>query len=372
MNLYKKRILSVLQCETVFRIMKQKDKLYVYSGGMVMSKKVVTMGEILLRLSTPGYERFYQSKSFDVAYGGAEINVAVSLANFGLDSYFVTKLPDNSIGESAEGYLRQYGVKTDYIAKGDGRLGIYFFEKGISERPSKVIYDRHNSTITEAEIDDFDFDEIFRDADWFHFSGIIPALGDKCIKICEKAVESAKKYNVPISLDLNYRKKLWTVEEFERVMPRFLEKADVCIGWLSSIEEERGKDEIADFAKAAVNMDKFRIIFDRMQKKFNLKYVVTTLRENYSASHNALSAIIYDGEKLYKANKYDFTIQDRVGAGDAFAAGLIYKLVMGASCEEALEFGVAASVLKHTIGGDFNLESVEEVVDISTKNYLDY
>lgn len=333
-----------------------------------MAKKVVTMGELLLRLSTPGYERFSQAQYLDLIYGGAEANVAVSLAHFGLDPYFVTQLPNNAIGDSAISFLKKYGVNTKYIVRGGDRIGIYFVEKGTSVRPSKVIYDRANSAITKADIDNFDFDEIFKDADWFHFSGITPALGENCIKLAEKAAESAKKHGVPISLDLNYRNKLWSYEDFERVMPKLLKDVDLCFGWLSSIEEKTGKYKIADFAKDEVSLERFKTIFGRMQEKFNIKYVVTTLRENYSATHNGLSALIYDGKEMYQSKKYDFTIQDRVGGGDAFAGGLIYGLVQGRDHREALEFGVAASVLKHTIDGDFNLVTESEVMELLKGN----
>lgn len=333
-----------------------------------MTKKVVTMGEVLLRLSTPGYERFSQAQSLDVVYGGAEANVAISLAQFGLESHFVSQLPDNSIGDSAINSLKKYGVNTKHIVRGGDRIGIYFFEKGTSVRPSKVVYDRANSAITKIDADKINFDEIFKDADWFHFSGITPALGENCIKLAEKAVESAKKHGVPISLDLNYRNKLWSYEDFERVMPRLLQNVDVCFGWLSSIEEKTKDYKVADFAKDGVDLERFKTIFSRMQEKFNIKYMVTTLRENYSATHNGLSALIYDGKEIYQSKKYDFTIQDRVGGGDAFAAGLVYGLVQGKDHRDALEFGVAASVLKHTINGDANVVTESEVLELVKGN----
>lgn len=333
-----------------------------------MAKKVVTMGELLLRLSAPGYERFSQAQSFDIVYGGAEANVAISLAQFGLDAHFVSQLPNNSIGDSAINSLRKYGVNTKYVNREGDRIGIYFFEKGTSVRPSKVIYDRANSAITQIDIDNFDFDEIFKDADWFHFSGITPALGENCVRFTEKAVEAAKKHGVPISLDLNYRNKLWSYEEFEKVMVKLLPDVDVCFGWLSSVEGKSGQYKVADFAKDGVELDRFRTIFDNMREKFNIKYMVTTMRENFSANHNALSALIYDGKEMYTSKKYDFTIEDRVGGGDAFAAGLVYGLVQGKDHKEALEFGVAASVLKHTIKGDANVVSVDEVMELAKGN----
>lgn len=332
-----------------------------------MGKKVVTLGEILLRLSTPDKKRFVQSEKFEAIYGGAEANVAVTLSNLGLDSYFVTKLPDNPLGDSAINFIRKYGVKTDYIARGGNRIGIYFLESGTSVRPSKVVYDRAGSSITEINVDEFDFIEIFKNADWFHFSGITPALGEKCIRFIEKAVQTAKALQIPISVDLNFRNKLWSKDEFERVMAPLIKDVDVCIGWLSSVEEV-SKAGIEDFANKELDRERFINTFSKMREKFNIKYVVTTLRENYSASKNGLSAIIYDGNELYESKKYVFDIEDRVGGGDAFASGFIYKLIKGESYKEALEFGVAASALKHTIAGDFNLSSETEINELLNGN----
>ncbi|WP_125153563.1 sugar kinase [Clostridium rectalis] len=333
-----------------------------------MSKKVVTMGELMLRLSTPEHKRFVQSESFDAVYGGAEANVAISLSNFGLDTYFVSKLPKNPIGESALNSLRKFGVKTDYISRGGDRLGIYFFENGTSIRPSKVVYDRANSSMATADPEDFDFDKIFKDATWFHFSGITPALGEKGRIIAQKAVEAAKRNGVKISLDLNYRKQLWDIEEFEKVMPGLLQDVDVCFGWLSSLEDTRGENRIADFASKEFSVKRFKDVFGKMIHKFNIKYVVTTMRENFSASHNALSAVIYNGKEIYKSNRYDFFIEDRVGGGDAFAAGLIYGLANGKDYKKSLEFAVASSALKHTISGDSNFVTVDEVMDVMNGN----
>lgn len=332
-----------------------------------MGKKVVTLGEILLRLSTPDKKRFVQSENFDALYGGAEANVAVTLANFGLDSHFITQLPNNPLGDSAINFVRRYGVKTDYISRGGNRIGIYFLESGTSVRPSKVIYDRAGSSITDINVDDFDFVEIFKDTEWFHFSGITPALGEKCIKFIEKAVETAKKLKIPISVDLNFRNKLWSKDEFEKVMTPLIKDVDVCIGWLSSVEEV-SKSGIEDFANKKLDKERFISTFSKMREKFNIKYVVTTLRENYSASKNGLSAIIYDGNELYESKKYAFDIEDRVGGGDAFASGFIYKLIKGENHKDALEFGVAASVLKHTIAGDFNLSSENEISELVNGN----
>lgn len=332
-----------------------------------MKKKVVTFGEILLRLSTPDKKRFVQSESLEIVYGGAETNVAVALSNYGLDSYLITQLPNNPLGDSAVNYIRRYGVKTDYVIRGGNRLGIYFLEKGTSIRPSKVIYDRNASAITSINVEDFDFMEIFKDAGWFHFSGITPALGENCIRVLQKAIETAKSLNVPISVDLNYRKGLWEKEEFERVMIPLIRDVEVCIGWISCVEGNYSST-IEDFANKELNKERFTNIFSKMREQFNIKYITTTLRENYSASKNGLAAIIFDGNELYQSKKYIFDIEDRVGGGDAFASGLIYKLIGGKSHEEALEFGVAASTIKHTILGDFNLSSEMEVNELLNGN----
>jgi 2-dehydro-3-deoxygluconokinase len=327
-----------------------------------MSKKVVTMGEIMLRLSSPGFLRFNQSNSFDVVYGGGEANVAVSLANYGLDAYFVSKLPKHEIGQCAVEALRKQNVKTDYVARGGDRVGIYFLETGASMRPSKVVYDRANSAISEAEISDFDFDAIFKDAEWFHFTGITPALGPKAAALTEAALIAARKHGVTVSVDLNYRKKLWTPAEAQKVMTPLMQYVDVCIG------NEEDAEKVLGFKPGETNVEKGELelagymdMFSRMQEKFNFKYVATSLRESYSASDNGWSALIYDGKEFYHSKKYEVRIVDRVGGGDSFASGLIYGLISGKDYKDALEFGVAASALKHTIFGDFNLVTVEEV-----------
>ncbi|SKC86325.1 sugar kinase [Maledivibacter halophilus] len=325
-------------------------------------KKVVTMGEIMLRLSTPRYERFIQADSFDVVYGGGEANVAVSLANYGLDSHFVSKLPENPIGDSAVNHLRRFGVNTDYIARGGDRVGIYYLETGASMRPSKVVYDRANSSISEADIKDFDFDEIFKDAEWFHFSGITPALSEKATLLTEEALKAAKKHGVTVSVDLNYRKKLWTPQRAKEVMTNLMKYVDVCIGNEEDAEKVLGfKPGNTDVTTGELELEGYKSIFKQMKETFDFKYVVTTLRESYSASDNGWSALIYDGNEFYHSKKYDVRIVDRVGGGDSFAGGLIYSLISGKDYKDALEFAVAASALKHTIHGDFNLVSVDEV-----------
>lgn len=325
-------------------------------------KKVVTLGEIMLRLSPPDKLRFSQARSFDVIYGGGEANVAVSCANYGLGAYFVSKLPENEIGQSAVNHLRNYGVNTDYITRGGERVGIYYLENGASMRASKVVYDRANSAIAEATVDDFDFDAIFKDADWFHFSGITPALGEEAAKLTEAACKAAKKAGVTVSVDLNYRKKLWTPDEAKAVMTNLMQYVDVCIGNEEDAEKVLGfKPGETDVTSGELELDGYKSIFKQMQEQFDFKYVVTTLRESYSASDNGWSALIYDGNEFYHSKHYDVRIIDRVGGGDSFAGGLIYGLLTSDDFKHALEFAVGASAMKHTIFGDANLVTVEEV-----------
>lgn len=328
-------------------------------------KKVVTLGEIMLRLSTPGYERFIQADSFDIVYGGGEANVAVSLANFGYDAYFVSKLPKNEIGQAAINHLRRFGVSTDYIVRGGERVGIYYLESGASMRPSKVVYDRAHSSISEAEASDFDFDAIFKDADWFHFSGITPALSEKAAFLTEEALKFAKKHGVTVSVDLNYRKNLWSSERAKEVMTHLMQYVDVCIGNEEDAEKVLGfKPGETDVTSGELELAGYRNIFEQMKERFGFKYVISSLRESYSASDNGWSACAYDGNEFYHSRKYDIRIVDRVGGGDSFAAGVIYGLLEGKDFKDALDFGVAASALKHTINGDFNMVTVSEVENL--------
>ena len=330
-----------------------------------MAKKVVTLGEIMLRLCTPGFDRFVQADSFDVIYGGGEANVAVSLSNYGFDAYYVTKLPKHEIGQAAVNALRRYGVHTDYIARGGDRVGIYFSETGASMRPSKVIYERANSAIAEADVSDFDFDEIFKDAKWFHFSGITPAISKKGAEITKAAVKAAKKHGVTVSVDLNYRAKLWTPEEAQEVMRDLMQYVDVCIGNEEDASLCLGfTPKGLDVTKGKLDIKGYEVIFKEMMEEFGFKYVVSSLRESYSASDNGWSACIYDGKEFYHSKKYDVRIVDRVGGGDSFASGVICGLLDGKSTKDALEFGVAASALKHTIRGDFNMVTRAEVENL--------
>lgn len=331
--------------------------------------KIVTLGEIMLRLSPTGNYRFVQSESFQIFPGGGEANVAVSLANYGHTACFVSKLPSHEIGQIAVNALRRYGVKTEYISRGGDRVGLYYAETGASMRPSKVIYDRAHSAIAEADISDFDFDEIMEDADWFHWSGITPAISDKAAEIVRVACEAAKRHGVTVSVDLNFRKKLWTSEKAISVMRPLMQYVDVCIGNEEDANMCLGYKPDADVEGGKTDAEGYYEIFKGMMKEFGFKYVVSTLRESYSASHNGWKALIYDGKTFYESKHYDINpIIDRVGGGDSFSAGLIHGLLSYKDQTKALEFAVAASALKHTIPGDFNLVSTSEVESLAKGN----
>ncbi len=327
--------------------------------------RVITMGEIMLRLSTPNNEKFIQADEFDINYGGGEANVAVSLSNYGHDAAFVSKVPKNPIGECAIAALRKYGVDTKHVAKGGERLGIYFLETGSAMRASNVVYDRAHSSISTAVAEDFDFDKIFDGADWFHFTGITPAVSDAAAELTEIACKAAKAHGVKVSCDLNFRKKLWSSEKAQKVMSNLMQYVDVCIGNEEDAEKVLGfKPGKTDVTSGSLELAGYVDIFKQMVDKFNFEYVVSSLRESYSASNNGWSACIYsrDTQEFYHSRKYSISpIVDRVGGGDSFAAGVICGFVDGKDFKSALEFGVAASALKHTIPGDFNLVTRADV-----------
>ncbi|MBO4845378.1 MAG: sugar kinase [Lachnospiraceae bacterium] len=333
-----------------------------------MSKKIITLGEIMLRLSTLNNERFIQADEFDVCYGGGEANVAVSLANFGYDTEFVTAVPDQAIGECAVAALRKYNVGTKYIAKCGDRLGIYFLESGSAMRASNVIYDRAGSSIATVSPDKFDFEKIFEDADWFHFTGITPAISDSAAALAKQALIVAKQAGVTVSVDLNFRKKLWTSEKAKSVMTDLMQYVDVCIGNEEDAEKVLGfKASNTDVTKGELNLAGYEEVFNAMADAFGFKYIISSLRQSYSASNNGWSACIMDGKtrEFYHSKTYSVTpIVDRVGGGDSFAAGVICGLLDERSMKEALEFGVAASALKHTIPGDFNHVTRSEVENL--------
>lgn len=331
--------------------------------------KIVTLGEIMLRLSPKGNYRFVQSDSFQVIPGGGEANVAVSLANYGHASYFVSKLPAHEIGQIAVNGLRRYGVNTDYIVRGGDRVGLYYAETGASMRPSKVIYDRANSAIAEADPSDFNFDEIMEGADWFHWSGITPAISDKAAELTRLACEAAKRHHVTVSVDLNFRKKLWTSDKAIAVMRPLMKYVDVCIGNEEDAQLCLGFKPDADVEGGKTDAEGYYGIFKGMMKEFGFKYVVSTLRESFSATHNGWKALIYDGKEFYQSKHYDINpIIDRVGGGDSFSGGLIHGMLTYKDQAKALEFAVAASALKHTIPGDFNVVSTSEVESLAGGN----
>lgn len=316
----------------------------------------------MLRLSPTGCSRFVEVDNFDVIWGGGEANVAVSCANYGHDAWFVTKLPKHEIGQAAVNALRRYGVHTGYITRGGDRVGIYYCETGASMRPSKVIYDRAHSAIAEADPEDFDFDAIMEGADWFHWSGITPAISDKAAELTRLACEAAKRHGVKISVDLNFRKKLWTSAKAQSVMVPLMEYVDVCIGNEEDAELCLGFKPDADVEGGDTSAEGYKGIFRAMAEKFGFSLVASTLRESFSATHNGWKALAYDGKEFYESKRYDINpIIDRVGGGDSFSGGLIHGLLTMDSVQEALEFAVAASALKQTIPGDFNLVSAEEV-----------
>lgn len=324
--------------------------------------KVITFGELMLRLAPEGYSRFLQADKFCATYGGGEANVAVSLANYGFDAAFVTKLPNHEIGQAAVNSLRKFGVDTSYIVRGGDRIGIYFLEKGASQRPSKVIYDRSYSSFCMADKEDFDWDKILEHADWFHFTGITPALSDSMAEICLNACKAAKKAGITISCDLNYRNKLWSREKAERVMGELCQYVDVCIA-----NEEDANDVFhiqasnTNVTKGEVNREGYKEVAKQLADRFGFEKVAITLRESISANDNNWSAMLYTDGDYYFSKKYNMHIVDRVGGGDSFGGGLIAAILNGYDAKSAIEFAVAASCLKHSIEGDFNMVSVDEV-----------
>lgn len=330
-----------------------------------MHNRVVTFGEIMLRLSTPERERFVQVDSFDVTFGGGEANVAVSLANYGFETYFLSKIPKNEIGQSAINHLRRFGVSDRFIVRGGDRLGIYFLESGASQRPSKVIYDRAGSAVTTLTPDEIDLDEVFNEAAWFHWTGITPAIGGTAPEMLRAALEAAKKGGATVSCDLNFRKKLWTTEQAQSTMRPLMEFVDVCVCNEEDAQLSLGIEAPeVDVETAALDRRRYEAILSELKSGFGFKTVAITLRESYSASRNGWSAIMLDERDCaqpYESAQYDIQLIDRVGGGDAFASGLIAGLFLESDTRQALEFAVAASCLKQTIPGDFNLCTIDEV-----------
>lgn len=325
--------------------------------------KFVAFGELMLRLSPKGYGRFVQASDFSVTFGGAEANFSVALARFGHESYFVSRLPGHEIGEMALCDLRRYGVHTDYVSRGGGRLGIFYCEKGASQRPSKVIYDRAGASITQGGPEDFDWNGIFAGAAWFHVSGITPALSDSCRQITLDAVNAARRANVTTSVDLNYRKKLWSREEAREAMTEIVRHTDVLVGNEEDADMVFGiKAPQSDVENGKLSEDGYRYVAGELVSRFpNLRYVAITLRESVSASENGWSGLLYDGKEFYFSKKYNIHLVDRIGGGDSFCSGLSYALERKMPPQEAVEFAAAASCLKQTIEGDYNLVTVQEI-----------
>lgn len=328
--------------------------------------KVVTFGEIMLRLAPEGYERFFQSDRMQATFGGGEANVAVSLANFGVKSTYVTKLPTHAIGQAAMNALCYFGVDTSCIVRGGKRIGIYYLEKGASQRGSVCIYDRANSAIAEAVPSDFNWEQIFDGADWFHFTGITPALGGELVSICKDACIAAKRLGIKISCDLNYRSKLWSRQEACAAMTELCQYVDICIS-----NEEDAKDvfgieaENTDIVGGSLNKAGYESVARQLCERYGFEKVAITLRTSLSASDNNWAGMLYDGSHSYFSKEYHLHIVDRVGGGDSFGAGLIYSLLQGKDSQTAIEFAVAASALKHSIEGDFNRVSIAEVEKLS-------
>lgn len=331
-----------------------------------MSKKIITFGEIMLRLAPEGYQRFVQAETYGATFGGGEANVAVSLANYGFDAAFVTKLPKHEIGQAAVNSLRRYGVDTSLICRGGDRVGIYYLEKGASQRPSKVIYDRAGSSISQATAEDFNWEQIFKGVDWFHFTGITPALNDQVASICLEACKAAKAAGVTISCDLNYRNKLWSKEKAGQVMAELCQYVDVCIA-----NEEDAADVFGihatdtDVTTGTVNHEGYKEVAKQLADRFGFEKVAITLRESISANDNDWSGMLYDGTDYYFSKKYRMHIVDRVGGGDSFGGGLICATLQGYDPQSIIEYAVAASCLKHSIEGDFNQVSMDEVLKLA-------
>jgi len=326
--------------------------------------KVVAFGELMLRLGPPGFERLLQSPMLVATFGGGEANVAVSLAQFGLESYYVTRFPSNAIGEAAVRALRAEGVRTDFIARGGSRLGVYFTETGASQRASTVLYDRAHSAISEIPADAVDWQRVLDGAAWFHVTGITPALGDKATAATKAAIAAAKRAGARISVDLNYRKKLWTEAQAQATMRPLMRDVDVVIANEEDLQTVLGVEvEGSDVTAGTLAVTGYRNAAARVTREFGPSLVAITLRESLSASDNGWSALLWDGATgtLHRSQHYAVRLVDRIGGGDSFAAGLIYGLATGRSHEDALRFAVAASALKQTIPGDFNRVSVAEV-----------
>ena len=327
---------------------------------------VVTFGEVMMRLATQHRERFTQSREFEVTYGGGECNVAVSLSLFGIDTTFISAIPKNDIGQACINYIRQFGVNTNSILRSGNRLGIYFLESGASMRASKVIYDRSGSSISEIKPGDIDWKKIFSGKDWFHFTGITPAISSQASEACKEAAQIASEMGLTISADMNYRKNLWSPEEAQKTMKPLMNFVDIVIGNEEDAEKCLGVSADVDVTSGNIDPNAYKPVIEKLQKEYDFKKIAITLRESISADDNNWSAIYFDGKEIYIGKKYPVRIVDRVGGGDAFASGIIYgNLQKNWSSQQILDFAVASSAMSHTFHGDFNLVSIEEVNSIA-------
>ena len=330
--------------------------------------KVVTFGEIMMRLMPPGYLRIVQADTFETTYAGGEANVAVSLSNYGLDASFVTKVPSHEVGQAAVNSLRKYGVNTQFIKRGGDRLGVYYVEKGASMRPSKVIYDRANSAFALSKCGEYDWNEILKDVAWFHFTGITPALSDSTAELSLEALKACKERGITVSCDLNYRNKLWSKEKAREVMTKLMPYVNVLIANEEDANDVFGiKPQNSDVTKGILNKEDYIDVAKQLKDTFGFKYVAITLRTSISANFNKWAGMLYDGN-AYFSKEYGIDIVDRVGGGDSFGGGLIYSLISKYDCQKAIEFAVAASALKHTIQGDYNQCTVAEVTNLMNGN----
>ena len=333
---------------------------------MADTPKAVFFGELLMRLGTKRYERFVQAREFEVGYTGAEANAAVSLANYGMDAYVVSVVPDTEIGQACINYLRQFGVNTDFVRRGGKRLGTFYLETGASQRPSKVIYDRAASSITELQPGVVDWQKVFSGKRWFHWSGTAPALSDSMAATTKEACVAAKAAGLMVSCDLNYRRKLWSPEKAQRVMTDLMQHVDVLVGNEEDSSIVLGVEaKGVDVAAGRLDVERYQEVAAELHRRFGFKYVATTLRESLSASENGWSCLLSDGQRCYLSRQYRIWIVDRVGGGDSFSGAMIYGLLSGMSPQDTVEFGAAASCLKHSIHGDLNQVSREEVLALA-------
>ena len=331
--------------------------------------RIITFGEIMMRLNPEGYLRFVQAERFEATYAGGEANVAVSLANYGQDAAFVTKVPAHEIGQNAVNALRRYGVDTSLMLRGGPRLGVYFVEKGASQRGSKVIYDRANSSIALAQRGEFDWDRIFDGADWYHVTGITPALGGELPQITLDSLKAAKQKGLTVSCDLNYRAKLWTREQAGEVMAKLMPYVDVCIANEEDTADVFGiRAENTDVNSGKLDRDGYVSVARQLMERFGFKCVAITLRGSISASENNWAGMLYDGKQAYFSRNYLIRIVDRVGGGDSFGGGLIHAMLKGFAPQDAIEFAVATSCLKQATEFDFNMASEKEVLALAGGN----